>query len=677
MKSKHFLILTSILFIIITPLHSFAGQADSTTEEQDDAILEIMDNMTLEEKIGQLFIVHVYGKTPTDSDYEEINLDNNRGGKNFKEVIENYHVGGIIYFNWSDNIGVPLDAQQVNHLSNGLQEIAEEQRSEIPLFISTDQEGGIVQRVQEPATVFPGNMAIGATGSENYAKLSGEIIGNELNSLGVNMNFAPTVDVNMNPDNPVIGIRSFGEDPDLVSRLGIAQINGYKEENVIASAKHFPGHGDTDVDSHYGLPVIDHDLETLKEIDLKPFKAAIDAGIESIMTAHIVVPALDDSELPATLSKPILTDLLREEMGFDGLIITDSLDMSGAEVYPPDRVPVEAFKAGADILLNPPNVEVAYEGMMDAVASGEISVERIDESVYRILKAKRDQGLFEDPYTDEEKIENIGSDEHLEVAQEIANKGITLVKNEGDVLPVQESEKVLVTGPSEASPVSISSHLNDRSVEADSLETDTSPTDEQIAEAVEKAGDVDKVIVTTYTANTNEAQQRLVEQLMETDKPVAVAAMRNPYDLMVFPEVDAYLNAYSYLDVSVEAISLALVGDINPKGKLPVTIPDLYTLGHGLSYIDTELSADGMKELVAYLDEDEEIHDETASRALTMHLTAVSQYEGKDLTDKVLKHMTSFQTLLAHQKENNLISEKAYNYLETDAASLIEHWDAK
>src|SRR5699024_8948036 len=157
MKSKHFLILTSILFIIITPLHSFAGQADSTTEEQDDAILEIMDNMTLEEKIGQIFIVHVYGKTPTDSDYEEINLDNNRGGKNFKEVIENYHVGGIIYFNWSDNIGVPLDAQQVNHLSNGLQEIAEEQRSEIPLFISTDQEGGIVQRVQEPATVFPGN----------------------------------------------------------------------------------------------------------------------------------------------------------------------------------------------------------------------------------------------------------------------------------------------------------------------------------------------------------------------------------------------------------------------------------------------------------------------------------------------------------------------------------------
>src|SRR5699024_6206572 len=532
MKPKHLFILTSILFIMMTPTHSFAVQEDSTTEKKEDAILEIIDDMTIEEKIGQLFIVHVYGKTPTDPDYEEVNLDNNRGGKNFKEVIENYHVGGIIYFNWSDNIGVPLDAQQVNRLSNGLQEIAEGERSGIPLFISTDQEGGIVQRVQEPATVFPGNMAIGATGSENYAELSGEIIGNELNSLGINMNFAPTVDVNMNPENPVIGIRSFGEDPELVSRLGVAQINGYKEENVIASAKHFTGHGDTDVDSHYGLPVIDHDLETLKNIDLKPFKEAIDAGIESIMTAHIVVPALDDSGLPATLSKPILTDLLREEMGFDGLIITDSLDMSGAEVYPPDSVPVEAFKAGADILLNPPNVEDAYNGMMEAVESGEVSMDRVDESVYRILKAKMDQGLFEDPYTDEGKIENIGSDEHLKVAGEIANKGITLVKNEGDVLPIQETEKVLVTGPSVANPAIISNHLNDKGVEANSLETDTNPTDEQMEEAVELAAEVDKVVVTSYTANTNEDQQHLVEQLMETEKPVAVAAMRNPYDLM-------------------------------------------------------------------------------------------------------------------------------------------------
>lgn len=677
MRRKHFLIVISILFIMMTPLHGLADEQNKVSDQAEEAIKDMMDDMTLEEKIGQLFIVHVYGETPTDPNYEDTNLNNNRGGKNFKEVIENYHVGGIIYFNWTDNIGTPVDTEQVNELSNGLQEIAEDQRSEIPLFISTDQEGGIVQRVEEPGTVFPGNMALGAVGSKSLAHQSGEIIGNELSSLGINMNFAPTVDVNMNPDNPVIGIRSFGEDPDLVSDLGIAQINGYKEENVITSAKHFPGHGDTDVDSHYGLPEIDHDLETLHEVDLKPFKEAINSGIESIMTAHIVVPALDDSGLPATLSKPILTDLLREEMGFDGLIITDSLGMSGANVYPEDQVAVEAFKAGADILLNPPKVDVAFEGMLEAVESGDVSMERLDESVFRVLKSKMKQGLFEDPYTNKERIEGIGSDDHLQVAQDIANRGVTLVKNEADTLPVQSSEKVLVTGPGDANPVTISEQLNEKGVTADSFETGMSPTEDEISEAVEKASDVDKVIVTTYTANTDEQQQQLVDRLVETDKPVAVAAMRNPYDLMEFSEVDAYLNAYSYLEPSVNAIANALVGDINPRGTLPVTIPDLYETGHGLSFIDTPINAEGMKELVTYLENEGEIVDEETSHALSMHLTAVEHYEEKELTDKVLKHMNNFHLLLDHHRENEHISQKAHNYLTVDTDQLIELWSAK
>lgn len=674
MRFNYLFIVISILFILLTPLQSFAREGNSTVHGQDEAILEIMDGMTLEEKVGQLFIVHVYGETPTDPDYEDTNVNNNRGGKNFKEVIENYQVGGIIYFNWTDNIGLPMDAEQVHGLSNGLQEIAIEQPSQIPLFISTDQEGGIVQRVQEPGTVFPGNMALGATGSESYATLSGQVIGNELSSLGINMNFAPTVDVNMNPANPVIGIRSFGEDPELVSRLGIAQINGYKAENVIASAKHFPGHGDTDVDSHYGLPVIDHDLETLHEIDLKPFKAAIDAGIESIMTAHIVVPALDDSGLPATLSKPILTDLLREDMGFDGLIITDSLGMSGANVYPRERVAVEAFKAGADILLNPPNVEVAFDGMFEAIENGDISMERLDESVYRILRAKMDNGLFENPFTEGEAIDNIGSEAHLEAARSIAERSITLVKNEQNTLPIQKSESVLVVGPAEAQPVMISDLLNDKGVKVTSFATATSPTDEEINDAVDQAEGVDKVVVTTYTANTNEKQQQLVDAMMETGKPVAVAAMRNPYDLMAFSEVDAYLNAYSYLDVSVVAVADVLTGDINPVGQLPVSIPEQYLIGHSLSYIDTPLSADGMKEMVDDLNEDGEIHAEDTERLLTMHLTAISHYEKKESTDKVLKHMVGLQELLQHQKEIGTISEKAYNYLNVDADRLIEHW---
>ena len=684
LKLRRWITLMSLaLLILMLPLYAFAekdktrGSDGNDGEVNNDEIHKKMEEMTVEEKIGQLFIVHVYGETPTDENYEDINLDNNRGGKNFQEVIENYHVGGVIYFNWTDNIGMPLDKKQVNGLSNGLQEIAMEQDTEIPLFISTDQEGGIVQRVTSPGTVFPGNMALGAIGSEAYATQSASILGKELNSLGINMNFAPSVDVNMNPENPVIGIRSFGEDPDLVSRLGVAQMNAYKDENVMASAKHFPGHGDTDTDSHFGLPIIDHDLETLHEVDLKPFKAAIDAGIDSIMTAHIVVPALDDSGLPATLSKPILTDLLREEMGYDGLIITDSLGMSGANVYPADQVPVEALKAGVDVLLNPPDVAVAYNGVLDAVESGEISEERLNESVYRILKSKMDHGLFEDPYTDSDAIENIGTEAHLQTADEIANKSITLVKNDHQQLPLKQSENVLVTGPSEAQPELLSNQLNEKGIKSDSLETSMSPTKEQIDEAVEEAREADTVIITTYSANTNEAQQQMVNEIQKTDKSVIVAALRNPYDLMVFPEVDTYINTYSYLDVSVEALAKVIIGDVNPFGQLPVTLPGLYEMGHGLNYIDTPLSAAGMKTLVEQLDVDGEINSESSSRLLTTHLAAVNQYEKKELTDKVLKHMDSFQLLLEKLKDDEVITAKAYSYLDTESERLIAHWNNK
>src|SRR5699024_10863301 len=248
----------------------------------------------------------------------------------------------------------------------------------------------------------------------------------------------------------------------LVSDMTVSQVQAYQDQKVIPTAKHFPGHGDTNVDSHYGLPIINHDLETLHNVDLKPFKAAIDAGIEAIMTAHIVVPALDDSGLPATLSKPIITGLLREEMGYDGLIVTDSLGMSGANVVEPERVPVEAFKAGNDILLNPPDVEQSYNAMLEAVESGEISEERVDESVYRILKAKMEKGLFGDPKTDPDAVENIGTDESLAKADEIANKSITMVKNENNLLPMQKNQDILITGPSLGKPSYLADQIADK-----------------------------------------------------------------------------------------------------------------------------------------------------------------------------------------------------------------------
>ncbi|MEH7011997.1 glycoside hydrolase family 3 protein [Neobacillus niacini] len=583
------LIIISLVFMSI-PFNTHADWSDPTKPGWKDGeakrgwIQSKLEHMTIEEKVGQVFIVHVYGKTPTDPNYESTNIKMNRGGRNFKEVIEKYHLGGVIYFNWTDNILSPLDAAQVNSLSNGIQDIAMDQRMPIPLFVSTDQEGGIVQRLTSPGTVFPGNMALGATRSTEYAARSAAILGTELKSVGVNMDFAPVADVNMNPGNPVIGVRSFSEDPQLVADMTVAQLTAYQDKNVIATAKHFPGHGDTAVDSHYGLPIINHDLETLHKIDLKPFKAAIESGIDAIMTAHIVVPALDNSGLPATLSKPILTDLLREEMGFNGLIITDSLGMSGANVVPPERVPVEAFKAGADILLNPPNVEVAYNGMLEAVTSGEISEKRLDESVYRILEAKLKRGLFENPMTDESAITNIGSREHLAAADEIANKSITMVKNENNLLPLKQSEQIFVTGPSAGKTDLLSSLLNNKRFTSTSYFTSTSPTDAQIDAALTKAQQADKVIITTYNANTNKAQQKLVNALLGSGKPVIVTAIRNPYDLMAFPNVNAYLATYGDRDVSVNALARVLTGEVSPSGKLPVTIPDLFEFGHGLNY---------------------------------------------------------------------------------------------
>ncbi|MBL4934238.1 glycoside hydrolase family 3 C-terminal domain-containing protein [Clostridium sp. YIM B02515] len=543
-----------------------------------------IQHMTLEEKVGQLFMIHVYGKTPTDPNYEQTNLSNNRGAKNFEEAIQKYHIGGIIYFNWSDNIGTPVDFAQVNALSNGIEKIAMDQRMPIPLLIATDQEGGIVARVTEPATVFPGNMALGATRSADYATKMTSIMGSELRKLGINFDLAPVLDVNINPDNPVIGVRSMSENAGLVAQLGAAQIKGYQSQNIIASAKHFPGHGDTNTDSHYGLPIINHDLQTLNEIDLKPFKAAIAAGIDSIMTAHIVVPALDNSGLPATLSKPILTDLLRNKLGYEGIIITDSLGMSGANVVPADRVAAEAFLAGADILLNPPDVDVAYNGVLNAVKSGEITEKRLDESVFRILKVKMKSGLFSDPYAAPEKLNQIGTAENLKFADELTDKSITLIKNENSLLPLKQGTKVLVTGPATGNPALLSDQLTSKGFTSSSYQTSATPTTAQINTAKTKADAADVVIVTTYSSSSTIAHKDLVNALTAAGKTVIVAAMRNPYDLNAFPQVNGYVATYGNKAISTKALARVLTGEVNPTGKLPVTIRGLFDYGFGLGY---------------------------------------------------------------------------------------------
>jgi len=595
-----------VLGVMLLVLGAAGTGAARPGEEGGRHVVErVLHRMSLEEKVGQMFVTYAYGDSAEDTDPEMVAANREAHGvDDFRQLIERYHLGGIIYFAWSGNVENP---RQIAGLSNGLQRAALGSGAGVPLLISTDQEQGVVVRVDYPATQFPGSMALGAGRGEEDARTAAEITGEELRAIGINQNFAPVADVNVNPRNPVIGVRSFGEDPRLVARLTAAQVEGYQEgAGVAATAKHFPGHGDTDVDSHYGLPVINHSREELAEVDLPPFEAAIRSGVDAIMTAHIVVPALDGSGRPATLSKPILTGLLRGEMGFDGVIVTDSLGMAGVrQQFGDERVPVEAIKAGADMLLMPPDIDLAYNAVLEAVRSGEIKRRRIDASVRRILALKLERGLFEDPFVNEERVDEVvGTPEHHAAAAEISDRTITLVKNEAGLLPLEPDtgRKVLVTGAGgyagsaadqgdRSTLGSLAAAMEEFGVETEVYETGTDPDASRRSTAVAKAQNSDLVVVTTNKAWTSEGQQRLVKELLATGRPVIVAAVRDPYDIAYFTEAETYLAAYGYKPVSMEALARVLFGAVNPTGRLPVTIPEaedpnaaLYPYGHGLSY---------------------------------------------------------------------------------------------
>jgi beta-N-acetylhexosaminidase len=491
------------------------------------------------------------------------------------------------------------DAQalaRIAGLSTGLQRAALDD-SGIPLLVSTDQEGGIVARVGPPATQFPGNMALGAARQAEYALQAASITAGELRTLGINQDYAPVADVNVNPQNPVIGVRSFGEAPELVSGLMRAQVAGYQQgQRLAATAKHFPGHGDTSVDSHTGLPVIHHSLDELEKIDLPPFQAAIERGIASIMTAHIVVPALDPSGRPATLSRPILTGLLRERLGLDGVIVTDALDMAGVrQMFGDERVPVEALKAGTNILLMPPVPDLQYHAVLDAVRSGEISKARLDQSLYRILRLKFRLGLFTDPFAHPEHIaEVVGTPQHLATADRISDRAVTLLKNDAGLLAPGSGKRTLVTGFGVTTTATIGQGLATRGLATEVLSTGSNPSDTTIAQAVAAANRNELVVVTTSQAwnqALNLKQRDLVNALLQIGRPLIALAVREPYDIAYFTAASTYLAAYGFNPVSLRALVRVLFGEVNPSGKLPVTIPAaddparvLFPYGFGLSY---------------------------------------------------------------------------------------------
>ncbi|MCX5596631.1 glycoside hydrolase family 3 protein [Streptomyces phaeochromogenes] len=577
------------------------AEDDDTGRHDDKRLRALISRMTLEEKVGQLFVMRVYGHSATAPDQADIDANLKEiGVRDAAELLAKYRVGGIIYFGWAHNT---RDPHQIADLSNGIQKASLAQPRGLPVLISTDQEHGIVARVGKPATLFPGAMALGAGGSRTDARTAGRIGGAELRAMGVRQDYAPVADVNVNPANPVIGVRSFGADPQAVAGMVAAQVKGYQSAGVAATSKHFPGHGDTETDSHYGFPVIEHTEAQWAELDAPPFRAAIAAGIDSIMTAHIMVPALDPSGDPATLSRPILTGILRERLGYDGVVVTDSLGMEGVRTkYGDDRVPVLALKAGVDQLLNPPKLDVAWNAVLQAVRGGELTEARLDESILRVLRLKAKLGLLKDPYVTGRGVDRVvGISSHLKAADRIAERTTTLLVNSGGLLPLSRRthRNVLVVGADPASPSGttgppttvLGAALTELGFTATVLSTGTAPTDATIAKAVAAAQGVDAVLVGTYNVTAASSQRTLVNQLLATGRPVVALAIRNPYDVAQLPDVKAYLAAYSWTDVELRAAVRVLAGRADPVGELPVPVQKadkptevLYPVGHGLRY---------------------------------------------------------------------------------------------
>lgn len=504
-----------------------------------------------------------------------------------ERAMEAYRPAGITYFR-SRNIDHPA---QVRALTDSLQSLARD-RGMPPLLIATDQEGGQLMAIGD-GTPLPGNMALGAAGSDALARRAGEVLGRELAAVGVNVNYAPCVDVNVNPHNPVVGIRSFGDDPRDVARLGAAMIAGIQSQGVAATAKHFPGHGDTATDSHRGLPVVPHSLERLRSLELIPFRAAVDAGVQLVMAAHVSLPAIDGPEAPpATLSRNVLQGLLREEAGFQGVIVTDALDMHAIQQGEAlGGEAVRAAAAGADLLLvtaDPQDHRRVHSTLAEAARAGTLEPSGMAASLQRVRALK---GWLAQNFRQPD-LSVIRSAEHLAVAAEIAERSITLVRDDTGLLPLRPGSgdrmAALVPQPLDLTPADTSSYIRPglasalREYHPDVLELALpyAPSDEDIRSLLHGTQDCDLIVVGTINAFEQPGQAALVGELLRTGKPVIVAALRLPYDLAAFPEAPAYLCTYGVLEPSMHALARVLFGQSAPQGRLPAAIPGLYRTGH-------------------------------------------------------------------------------------------------
>ena len=580
-------ILIVVLFLLMTP--SVTAQKKVATKSRpvrvDNRWVEkTLKKMTLGEKLGQLVMIYYWGRfTSTESpEYQEL----------LREVKDKY-IGGIILQAQRTPTGVERSQVYPSAaLANQLQRAAK-----IPLLVAADFETGTSMRLAD-GTPFPSAMAVAATGNPQDAYTMGKITAIEARAAGLNWIFAPVSDVNDNPDNPIINTRSFGEDPQRVAEFVTQFIHGVQDNGALATAKHFPGHGDVNVDSHVSVPVVPGDLAELNRVELVPFRAAIAAGVGAVMSGHLVVPALEpDANVPATLSHRVLTDLLRKKLGFDGIEVTDALDMGGVTtIDSPPNVAVRAVNAGIDVLLIPPNPDAEIDALEEAVKSGELPMATVDDAVRRILRGKAQLGLEKNRLVDLNGINSVfGSPKFKAASQDIADRGITLIRDDQKMLPLDATKPlrvllVAISGDPDPYPGAvIENELRER---ADSVQVVRVDTNFVKANTVQlpPPESYDVAIATVFvrvadrkgTVGLPENEAALLNQVIAGGKPVIVASLGSPYLVSRFPNAKTWIAAFATQDVVQRAMVRAIFGQIAIGGKLPVSVPGVAKLGDGM-----------------------------------------------------------------------------------------------
>lgn len=573
-----------------------------------------LKKMTLEDKVGQM-LVSSLPSTFLSTDSQEFD--------DLARATRDYHVGGFHLFGGAEPappvllnptygtviLGQPLEAASI---LNRLQGIAA-----IPLLNSADFETGVGFRISG-ATAFPRAMAFGAARDEKLAYEAGRITGVEARALGVHVNFAPVMDVNNNPRNPVINTRSFGEDPALVGRLGAAYVRGLQEAGVMATLKHFPGHGDTDVDSHLGLPIVKHPRERLDQIELPPFKTGIAAGAQAVMTGHIEMPAFDPApNTPSTLSEPIVTGVLRKDLGFKGLIYTDSMGMAGVTaMYSPGEAAVRAIAAGNDVVLHSPDDGAAFAAIRDAVKAGRIPAAQVDASVERIVRAKAALGLNRTRTVSLDALPNIvGTRANQAVADNVSERSITLVKDARNQVPLRLPVGASIlylsvldypSGWRIAAPSrTFIPELRKRWPNVTAIELSDRTTASEIELVKGTAPRYDAIVTSVFVRAASASGrmdlstplQRLLQDLARltatSGKPLITTFFGNPYVPMFMPELPTMLLTYDFYDRAESSAVRAVAGEAAISGRLPIALPGLFEQGFGLDRPVSRSSSSG------------------------------------------------------------------------------------